>query len=213
VPTSFTVPRGELYRIDLIKVKKWIARGLRDVLPGNLIAIGGVDVSINSTSNADFEWVVHFHVEVFMLAEGVAAKDLRGRLMARLKLPVLSTSLHIKDVKVGDEHKLASYCVKSIFNWRSTYWKVKNLRLRAPHWAMRKNSPKWKDEVELRVWLARWALADRLILDGVTNPAAPNGIRLRDTSRTPKPSEPMKADKPAKPRVTRSTRVKLGKRR
>jgi hypothetical protein len=211
VPTSFVVPRGELYRVDLIKVKKWIARGLRDVLPDHLVAIGGVDVSINSKSNADFEWVVHFHVEVLTLAEGVAAKELRARIMARLKLAPVNTSLHIKEVKVGDEHKLASYCLKSIFNWRSTYWKFKNLRLRAPHWAMRKNAPMWKDEVELRLWLSRCAFADRLILSGVTNPAAPNAIRLRDTPRTPKPSEPMKAEKPAKPRATRSTRVKLGR--
>ncbi|MFP7571755.1 hypothetical protein [Marivita sp. S2033] len=143
VPITFTAQRGELYRIDLVQAKKWIARGLRDVLPPDLIAIGGIDVSINSKANADFEWVVHAHVAVLGLAEGASAKALRSQIEKRFSLGAKRKALRVKDVKVGEETKATSYCMKPIFNWRSTYWKTKKLsRRRAPHWAIRKNRPK-----------------------------------------------------------------------
>jgi hypothetical protein len=211
VSPDYTAQRGELYRIDLLAFQKWLARSLRDVLPPNLIAVGGVDVSINSTDNEAYHWVVHAHITIFGLADGPAAHALRCRIKSRLKLLPVNTSLHIKDVKAGEENKVTSYGLKSIFNWRSTFLDEEKSTSRAQEWATRKFSPSRMDEVELRVWLARWTAADRLILVGVTNPAAPNAIRLRDTPRTPKPSEPMTADKPAKPRATRSTRVKLGR--
>lgn len=212
IPLNFAAKRGELYRIDLVQVKKWIARGLRDVLPRHLIAIGGIDVSINSKANADFEWVVHAHIAIFGLAEGETAKALRSRIKKRFALGAEEKALCIKDIKFGEEIKATSYCMKPIFNWRSTYWKTKNLpRRRAPHWATRKNRPKWMDEVELRIWLARWTFAARLILVGITNPAAPNSIRLSDSPRTPKPPKTSEGQAPAKVRVTRGNGVKWGK--
>lgn len=211
VPLTYVAPRGDLHTLDLIAFKRWIARGLRDVLPRNLGAVGGVDVSINSIVNVGFEWVVHAHVSVFKLSEGATAESVRSRIKERLNLPPTNTSLHIKEVNEGEEQKAASYCMKSIFNWRSTFWDDRDPCPRAHEWATRKNCPKRMDEVELRIWLARWTFADRLILVGITNPAAPNSIRLRNTPRTPKAPKTSERPLTAKARVTRGKRVKRGK--
>ena len=45
IPIDCTVPRGKLHTVDLKEVAKKIAKGLRHILPRNLIAIGGIDVS------------------------------------------------------------------------------------------------------------------------------------------------------------------------
>jgi len=212
IPVGLTVPRGELETVDMKDVVKRIAKGLRHILPRNVIAIGGIDVSINSLANEGFEWVVHSHIIVLNYSDEPTAKAVRSRLQERFKLRAdCNKALRIEDVKTGDEYKVASYGLKSIFNWRSGFWIGDDFSPRARKGRPKKYTPKRQDEVELRLWLARLAAADRLVLVGVTNPAGPESIRLRDTPRTPKAPKTSEGLAQAKARVTRSEGVTRGK--
>jgi hypothetical protein len=208
IPIDYVVPRGKLHTVSMKEIAKRVARGLRDVLSSNLVAVGGIDISLNAFENEDHVWVIHAHIIVLNYSDGPTTEAVRSRLKERFRLPAdCNKALRIENVKISGEYRVASYGLKSIFNLKSGYWIRGKCSLRLRKGQARPQRLKSEDEVELRLWLARWTAADRLILVGVTNQAGPEFIRLRDTSRTPQTASSRLVHKRPKPRVTRAQRV------
>lgn len=200
---EFIVERGKIHTLDMKRIKQRIEKLFRDHLPPNLIIIGAIDISLNSYENSDYEWAPHVHVLVLNIGNGPSISIAKEWLRAVVNKHNGKKALKVLRVKKGTEASAATYCCKSIFEWRSGFWKTKNLGSRRPHRATRGLNLPTDDEVELRLWLSNWTMVQRLILVGVSNPAAPNQIRLRLTSRSSKLSETV-SSKPIhrlKPRV------------
>lgn len=202
ITADLVVKKGSLHTVDLKAAKAHFARLFRRKLPPNLVVLGAVDVSLGSFQNRQFVWQVHCHVLVLDVGSGPSISAARPSLRDAVSDTGILRPLRVDTVKRKKRASAVTYCLKSVFEWRSGYWKTKNLRGRAPHRATRGLTVPADAEVELRSWLARYNLTDRLVLVGVTNPAAPNHIRLRPTAR----SVLLKAQSASSRRVMRVTR-------
>ena len=205
---EFSTPVGKLHTLDMSSMKRRFERVLRDNLPTNMSLIGAIDISLNSFNNRNYFWSPHAHLMALKLGAGLSLQECKKAL--RLKLPTEGTlrPLKVTKVKSRRQRSAVTYCYKSRFEWRSGYLKTKNLKKRAPHRASRGLKLKPRAEVELRQWLSRWTMPNRLILVGIANPAALNSIKLRDTTRTPKQSEKDTCPARGRSRVTRSGQAK-----
>jgi len=205
---EFEVTPGRLHTLDMRVIKKKNERFLRRYLPKNLIVIGGIDVSLTSFENDNFKWSVHIHVIILKIGSGPSIEDYKEVLREKLPDDDIKRPLKVVEINPIRKRSAVTYCLKSSFEWRSGYLKTKNLQSRAPHRATRGLKLKPDAEVELRLWLSQWTMANRLILVGVANPASPKSIKLRDTSRTPKQSEKDTCPAPGRSSVTRSRLAK-----
>ena len=181
IPESHLYRRDELYKADLPKLIRSVNKCIERSGLGDVMVIGGIDVSFNTFSNNEIGW----QLEVQLLINRPCSDELRAQVRSAFRLarnaqrPVV-----VLPVKPGSDNffRCLTYVYKSMFSLRSGYLvpnrrgpeylpekRVRDLPLKAPQ------------VVELADWLGQYPIGARLVLRNikrVSPPGAPLKLKV-----------------------------------
>lgn len=165
IPRGMTAPEGQLHTIQLASKVKSVAKALSRSALVKSYVIGGADVSLNTTDNANHTWQVH----LYLLITGEPTKALK-KAVRRAFPPEPTAKRPYHHRQVYSPRGALTYAYKNAFTRRSTYlWEgLKYI----------KDVPLTGDQQrELAVFLDQTSVGGRLILYGLRR----NGEKLEPT--------------------------------
>ena len=155
LPRAMAVPQGKLHHLSLARIVKTTRKRLERCLPDRTLVLGGVDISLNTTNNADPIWQGH----LYLLIESKVTLAFKQR--ARNAFPAEPSAKRPYNFRqVGSHRKPLTYCIKPVFARRSQY-----VAKGKSHVTDQPLSS--KQVAELALFLDQYAIGDRLILKGV----------------------------------------------
>jgi len=177
------VPFRGLNEFEISKYREKCQKRLSQCLPVDCIAMGAVDVSLNSFENKITGWNFHSHAVLSRPLNGSELKKLKERFPRNCTLDVYKPVVQ-KPIAQTELRSTLRYVCKSFYTRRSTYI-AKPKSERKPYRNSCGQDLTVKEDAMLNAALAKYRVSDLLIFVGLKRQRTsdPTKLRLVRTSR------------------------------